>query len=94
MLNFSRYLAASAPLDLEMMIGNFNEFLFPNQALEEGEIPVVEWWDYYILEDANYESLEERGSSAINYEVITNLIEHPLQLPPPTEVVDKPVREI
>ena len=60
--------------------------MMPKQkATEEGEIPVVEWWDYYILEEANYDTLEEKGEEAINYEVISNLIEHPLQLQPPTE---------
>ena len=53
---------------------------------DEGDTPAVEWWDYYILDEPSYDCLERKGpKDAINFEVITNLIEHPLQLQPPTE---------
>jgi U4/U6 small nuclear ribonucleoprotein PRP3 len=65
--------------------------LVPKKDASEGaEIPQVEWWDYYILEDACYDYLEEKGADAINDQVLTNLIEHPLQMDPPANA-NKPI---
>lgn len=47
------------------------------------EVPIFEWWDSVIL----VQDLDTliNGNIAVRYEIITNLIEHPIQTQPPNE---------
>ncbi|KAL7293314.1 hypothetical protein TKK_0013087 [Trichogramma kaykai] len=59
------------------------------EALSE-EVPNVEWWDSVILQ-TDYENADSNGNNeVIRVYTITNLVEHPAQIRPPTEP-SKPV---
>ncbi|XP_061497029.1 U4/U6 small nuclear ribonucleoprotein Prp3 isoform X4 [Anopheles gambiae] len=47
------------------------------------DVPQMEWWDSVILMD-DLNTLNAQGSIAIRESSITNLIEHPTQMRPPT----------
>lgn len=48
------------------------------------KVPIYEWWDSVILVK-NLDTFID-GKIAVNYELITNLIEHPIQTQPPNEL--------
>ncbi|KAH0557933.1 U4/U6 small nuclear ribonucleoprotein Prp3 [Cotesia glomerata] len=52
------------------------------EALNE-DVPNVEWWDSVIL--ASGYPVNEDEQVQIKYSTITNLVEHPIQMRPPTE---------
>ena len=54
----------------------------------EGEIPAVEWWDHYLLPNDSYEGIEDRLTEG-NFEGVTHLVEHPIQLKPPSQFLDQ-----
>ncbi|KAJ9589018.1 hypothetical protein L9F63_017713 [Diploptera punctata] len=60
----------------------------PKAEHREEEIPDVEWWDSVILTEENYAM--ENGKINLKEPAITNLVEHPIQMRPPTEPL-KPV---
>ena len=51
-----------------------------------GDVPDVEWWDSVILKADTYSNFSEPSPAnfedVTNFDVITNLIEHPIQLKP------------
>ncbi|KRZ95414.1 U4/U6 small nuclear ribonucleoprotein Prp3 [Trichinella sp. T8] len=51
----------------------------------EAEVPNVEWWDSVILPGETYDV----DLDSLNFDIITNLIEHPVQLKPPGEHSDR-----
>ncbi|PNF24141.1 U4/U6 small nuclear ribonucleoprotein Prp3 [Cryptotermes secundus] len=60
----------------------------PKAEHREEEIPNVEWWDSVILTEENYNV--KNGKPLLKEPAITNLVEHPIQLRPPTDPM-KPV---
>lgn len=54
-----------------------------------GDVPVLEWWDTIILKADTYPESSEHSQAnlkeLINYDAITNLIEHPSQMKPPVD---------
>ncbi|KDR24472.1 U4/U6 small nuclear ribonucleoprotein Prp3 [Zootermopsis nevadensis] len=60
----------------------------PKAEHREEEIPDVEWWDSVILTEENY--IVRNGKPLLKESAITNLVEHPIQLRPPTDPL-KPV---
>lgn len=54
----------------------------PKKELREGEIPEVEWWDSFLLPMDSYEGIEDRLTDG-QFDGITHLVEHPIQLKPP-----------
>uniref|UniRef100_A0A3B4F4R5 U4/U6 small nuclear ribonucleoprotein Prp3 n=1 Tax=Pundamilia nyererei TaxID=303518 RepID=A0A3B4F4R5_9CICH len=61
----------------------------PKKEIGEGQVPIIEWWDSFILpsnidinSDTKFEALELFG--------VTSLVEHPAQMSPPVDT-DKPV---
>ncbi|XP_063231313.1 U4/U6 small nuclear ribonucleoprotein Prp3 isoform X2 [Bacillus rossius redtenbacheri] len=54
----------------------------PKTETTEDDVPNVEWWDSVILND-NY--VEKDGVFNLKESAISNLVEHPTQLRPPTE---------
>uniref|UniRef100_A0A1B6G9V8 U4/U6 small nuclear ribonucleoprotein Prp3 n=1 Tax=Cuerna arida TaxID=1464854 RepID=A0A1B6G9V8_9HEMI len=55
----------------------------PKIETQVDEIPAVEWWDSVILTTDTY--LNEEGYPLIKAQAITNLVEHPIQVKPPSE---------
>jgi len=47
------------------------------------EPPTIEWWDEGLVNGPNYDDLEAPGK--INYEAITEYVQHPVLLEPPQE---------
>ncbi|XP_071490172.1 U4/U6 small nuclear ribonucleoprotein Prp3-like [Diadema antillarum] len=66
----------------------------PKRELRENEIPVVEWWDGFILPNESYSDVNREvpqtsdGRSADKYTGITNLVEHPIQMEAPGGVIE------
>uniref|UniRef100_A0A7N8X4J0 U4/U6 small nuclear ribonucleoprotein Prp3 n=1 Tax=Mastacembelus armatus TaxID=205130 RepID=A0A7N8X4J0_9TELE len=55
----------------------------PKKEIGEWEVPIIEWWDSYVLTpDTDFDSMEFFG--------VTKLVEHPAQMSPPVDG-DKPV---
>lgn len=54
----------------------------PKKELREGEIPEVEWWDSYLLPKDSYEGIVDQLTDE-QFEGVTHLVEHPIQLKPP-----------
>ena len=50
-------------------------------------IPAVEWWDHYLLPNDSYEGIEDRLTEG-NFDGVTHLVEHPIQLKPPSQFED------
>jgi U4/U6 small nuclear ribonucleoprotein PRP3 len=59
----------------------------PKRVLKEA-VPAIEWWDYAVLNELNYDCLDkltEGDDGQLRDKLkITQLIEHPVQLKPPT----------
>ena len=65
--------------------------IVPKKETKEDEIPDIEWWDSFVLNDNSYEaSVNNTKPHDEKYEGITILIEHPMQMKPPFEPT-KPV---
>jgi U4/U6 small nuclear ribonucleoprotein PRP3 len=61
----------------------------PKRALKEN-IPNIEWWDFAVLNEPNYDSLEQIDNDQLREKLkITALIEHPVQMKPPTQTDTK-----
>uniref|UniRef100_A0A667WLR2 U4/U6 small nuclear ribonucleoprotein Prp3 n=1 Tax=Myripristis murdjan TaxID=586833 RepID=A0A667WLR2_9TELE len=56
----------------------------PKKDLGEGDVPIIEWWDSYVL-PSNIEKFDD-----VEFFGVTNLVEHPAQISPPVDT-DKPV---
>lgn len=54
------------------------------EALNE-DVPNVEWWDSVILKGNKYPENEQQLKEFINEPAITNLVEHPAQMKPPSK---------
>uniref|UniRef100_A0AAR2K5S5 U4/U6 small nuclear ribonucleoprotein Prp3 n=1 Tax=Pygocentrus nattereri TaxID=42514 RepID=A0AAR2K5S5_PYGNA len=61
----------------------------PKKELGEGEVPLIEWWDSYIL-PSNLELSAETVFDGLEFHGVTNLVEHPAQMAPPVDP-DQPV---
>lgn len=60
--------------------------IVPKQETRDDEVPDVEWWDSYVMRDQTYaECLENPVPADQKFEGITHLIEHPMQMRPPSE---------
>ncbi|XP_041356451.1 U4/U6 small nuclear ribonucleoprotein Prp3-like [Gigantopelta aegis] len=58
----------------------------PKKDVCEGEIPDIEWWDYYLVNRETYDDISEEDLKRPKFlEMITNLVEHPIQMRPPAE---------
>ncbi|KAI5706079.1 hypothetical protein M8J75_004628 [Diaphorina citri] len=57
----------------------------PKMEDDQDEMPEVEWWDAVIMVEETYEKENNIKTSAI-----TNLVEHPIQMKPPSDMA-KPV---
>uniref|UniRef100_A0A094ZW88 U4/U6 small nuclear ribonucleoprotein Prp3 n=1 Tax=Schistosoma haematobium TaxID=6185 RepID=A0A094ZW88_SCHHA len=70
----------------------------PKRSVDETDIPLLEWWDAYILKEGvtSYSTLDELAihglpvSAAVNKAWITSLVEHPVKLKPPTDLSKPP----
>lgn len=61
--------------------------IVPKKETKEDDIPDVEWWDSFVLNDNSYEtSINSDKPAEEKYEGITHLIEHPMQMKPPGEL--------
>ncbi|CAH1787996.1 unnamed protein product, partial [Owenia fusiformis] len=56
----------------------------PKKAIEEGEIPNIEWWDNVILQVDNYDIVGEKGYQE-KIKGVTHYVEHPIQMKPPVD---------
>ncbi|XKL59109.1 hypothetical protein PGB90_000125 [Kerria lacca] len=65
--------------------------LAPKGEDEVEEIPDMEWWDSVIIKNETYDNIEDENCMhLIKESSITNLVEHPIQMKPPTDPL-KPV---
>uniref|UniRef100_A0A182SMA3 Pre-mRNA-splicing factor 3 domain-containing protein n=1 Tax=Anopheles maculatus TaxID=74869 RepID=A0A182SMA3_9DIPT len=55
----------------------------PKSDTHINDVPQMEWWDSVILMD-DFNTLDAQGNISIREPSITNLIEHPTQMRPPT----------
>ncbi|KAF6776384.1 hypothetical protein AHF37_04302 [Paragonimus kellicotti] len=70
----------------------------PKRAVDETEVPELEWWDVYILRNGvtSYSALNDAAehglptSAVVNKAWITNLVEHPVKLKAPKELSKRP----
>uniref|UniRef100_A0A8C8FC29 U4/U6 small nuclear ribonucleoprotein Prp3 n=1 Tax=Oncorhynchus tshawytscha TaxID=74940 RepID=A0A8C8FC29_ONCTS len=60
----------------------------PKKMLGDGQVPIIEWWDSYIL-PSNIDLSTETNFVAMELFGVTNLVEHPAQISPPVDT-DKP----
>nr|CAD7424184.1 unnamed protein product [Timema monikensis] len=60
----------------------------PKTQSAEEQVPDVEWWDSVVLQSESY--FGPSGESNLKPSAVSNLVEHPTQLRPPTEPL-KPV---
>lgn len=56
----------------------------PKVETQVEEIPNVEWWDSVVLTNDSYVE-DEEGKIPLKESAITNLVEHPIQVRPPSE---------
>ncbi|KAI4873990.1 hypothetical protein NFI96_032082 [Prochilodus magdalenae] len=56
----------------------------PKKELGEGEVPLIEWWDSYIL-PSNMELSADAVLDGLEFHGVTNLVEHPAQMAPPVD---------
>lgn len=56
----------------------------PKQDLPD-DVPNMEWWDSVILSN-DLNTIDEKGYISLRMSVITNLIEHPQQMKPPSKL--------
>lgn len=55
-------------------------------------VPAIEWWDYAVLNEINYDCLEKLTGTELREKLkINRLIEHPVQMKPPTHTDKKVV---
>lgn len=60
--------------------------IVPKKEKEEEEIPESEWWDSFLMKDSSYEdSVKNSKRPEEKFDGITHLIEHPMQMKPPSE---------
>lgn len=60
--------------------------IVPKKETKEDEIPEVEWWDSFVMKDTTYADCATNEKPSVDkYDGITHLIEHPVQLKPPSE---------
>lgn len=60
--------------------------IVPKKEMRDDEVPEVEWWDSFVMRDPSYEQCIVNTSPADEkFDGITHLIEHPMQMKPPTE---------
>ncbi|CAJ0951503.1 unnamed protein product, partial [Mesorhabditis belari] len=52
-------------------------------------IPDIEWWDQIVLEKNNYDEIPDETVPARYADTISELVEHPIQLRPPTEALSQ-----
>ncbi|XP_065224726.1 U4/U6 small nuclear ribonucleoprotein Prp3-like [Planococcus citri] len=61
------------------------------QKEELDEVPEIEWWDSVIINDTTYDQVQDENCvHLINKSAITHLVEHPIQMKPPSDPL-KPV---
>uniref|UniRef100_A0A674CF69 U4/U6 small nuclear ribonucleoprotein Prp3 n=1 Tax=Salmo trutta TaxID=8032 RepID=A0A674CF69_SALTR len=60
----------------------------PKKMLGDGQVPIIEWWDSYIL-PSNIDLSTETNFVTMELFGVTNLVEHPAQISPPVDT-DKP----
>ena len=58
------------------------------QPSVDGGPPRVEWWDQVVLQADSYDATEGKGTEE-RYQGITGLVEHPAQVPPPSQYTDE-----
>jgi len=59
--------------------------------MKEDEIPDIEWWDSFVLKDNSYLTcMQSDKDGCEKYDGITHLVEHPIQMKPPSEP-NKPI---
>jgi hypothetical protein len=56
----------------------------PPPPMRVEDVPIMEWWDELVLDQPHYD-LQEDGTVAVRLNKVTNLIEHPVPIEPPTE---------
>lgn len=56
----------------------------PKKELGEGEVPIVEWWDSYIV-PTNAEISKGTKFAVMEFFGVTNLVEHPAQISAPVD---------
>lgn len=60
--------------------------IVPKKETKEDEVPDIEWWDTIIMNNNSYEaSINDTKPLEEKYQNITNLVEHPIQMKPPSE---------
>ena len=60
--------------------------IVPKKEDKEDEVPDVEWWDSFVMKDHTYEDcIDNTSPLEQKFDGITHLIEHPMQLRPPSE---------
>ncbi|CAF0894597.1 unnamed protein product [Adineta steineri] len=73
-----------------LAVGNKVTIIQPKKFFSELDVPDIEWWDYVILQQNNYSAITPDAKIPPMLTGITQLIEHPIQLKPPSEP-NKPV---
>ncbi|XP_026173618.1 U4/U6 small nuclear ribonucleoprotein Prp3 isoform X1 [Mastacembelus armatus] len=61
----------------------------PKKEIGEWEVPIIEWWDSYVL-PSNIEITPDTDFDSMEFFGVTKLVEHPAQMSPPVDG-DKPV---
>lgn len=60
--------------------------LIQPKRVSKETIPNIEWWDFAVLNEVNYECLNKLKDSELKEKIkINRLIEHPVQMKPPTQ---------
>lgn len=58
----------------------------PKRISTKETIPNIEWWDFAVLNEVNYDCLNKLTDSDLKEKIkINRLIEHPVQMKPPTQ---------
>ncbi|CAB1334522.1 unnamed protein product [Coregonus sp. 'balchen'] len=65
----------------------------PKKMLGDGQVPIIEWWDSYIL-PSNIDLSTETNFAAMELFGVTNLVEHPAQISPPVYLTKKEQKKL
>ncbi|KPM11947.1 U4/U6 small nuclear ribonucleoprotein Prp3-like protein [Sarcoptes scabiei] len=69
--------------------------IVPKKQSKEDDIPVVEWWDGFIMKDSCYEDcILNQQEPKDKFDGITQLIEHPIQIKPPLFLTKKEKKKL
>lgn len=69
--------------------------LIQPKRVSKETIPNIEWWDFAVLNEVNYDCLNKLNDLDLIEKVkITRLIEHPVQMKPPTQTDKKIVASV